>query len=61
MIISDIDIASYADDNTPYIAADNINDLIKSLEEASIALIQYFDNNLLKINPDQCHLLISTE
>ena len=33
-IISNIDIASYADDNTPYIAADNIDDLIKPLEEA---------------------------
>ena len=27
-IISNIDIASYADDNTPYIAADNIDDLV---------------------------------
>ena len=33
-IISNIEIASYVDDNTPYIAADNIDDLIKSLEEA---------------------------
>ena len=39
-IISYIDIASYADDNSPYIAADNINDLNKSLEEASNALFQ---------------------
>ena len=37
-IISNIDIASYADDNTPYIAIDNIDDFIKSLEEASAAL-----------------------
>ena len=39
-IIIDIDIASYSDDNTPYIIADNIDDLIKSLEEASTALFQ---------------------
>ena len=39
-IISYIDIASYADDNSPYIAADNIDDLNKSLEEASNALFQ---------------------
>ena len=32
-IISNIEIASYVDDNTPYVAADNIDDLIKSLEE----------------------------
>ena len=35
------------------IVADNI-------EEASTALFQCFDNNLLKNNPDKCHLLISS-
>ena len=34
-------------------------DLIKSLEEASSALFQWFDNNFLKNNPGKCHLLIS--
>ena len=34
-IIEDTDIASYADDNTPYVIADNIDGVIKSLEEAS--------------------------
>ena len=36
-IISNRDFASFADDNTPYTAADNIDDLIKSLEETSTA------------------------
>ena len=53
-VISNIDIASYADDNTPYTAADNIDDLIKSLGEALTALFQWFDNNLLKNNPGEC-------
>ena len=44
-------IASYADNNTPYIAVDNIDDLIKSLEEALAALFQWFDNNLLEQSP----------
>ena len=39
-IISNINIASYADGNTSYIAADNIDDLVKSLEEVSTALFQ---------------------
>ena len=30
----DTGIASYADDNTPYVIADNIDSFIKSLEEA---------------------------
>ena len=59
-IISNINIASYADDNTPYIAVDYIDDLIKSLEEASTALFQWFDDNLLNINPDKFHLLIGS-
>ena len=57
--MNNIDIASYADYNTLYIVADNIDNLIKSLEEAATALFQWFDNNLLKNNPDKCHLLIS--
>ena len=60
LIIGNIDIASYADDNTPYIAADNTDALIKSLEEASTALFQLFDNNLLKNNLSEGHLLISS-
>ena len=54
------DIANYADDNTPHVIADNIDDLIKSLEGSSTALIQWFDNNILKSNADKCHLVISS-
>ena len=39
-IIEDPHIASYADDNTPYVIADNIDGVIKSLEEASEILIE---------------------
>ena len=39
-IICNTDITSYADYNMPYIVADNTDDLIKSLEEASAALFQ---------------------
>ena len=39
-IINDIDIATYVDDNTPVVIADNIDDHIKSLEETSTALFQ---------------------
>ena len=34
-IIEDTYISSYADDDTPYVIADNIDGVIKSLEEAS--------------------------
>ena len=58
-IISNINIASYADDSTSYIAADNIDDLIKSLEEAPTALFQWFDSSFLKNNLGKFHLLIN--
>ena len=32
-ILNDVDIASHADDNTPYVIADDINDVITSLEK----------------------------
>ena len=59
-IINNTDITNYADDNTLHIIDDNIDDLIKSLEEASTVLFQWFDNNLFRNNSDKCHLLISS-
>ena len=58
--VNDIDIASYADDNTPYMIADNVDDLITPLEQASNDLFEWSKNNLLKSNADKCHLLLST-
>ena len=58
-IIEDTDTASYADDNTPYISADNIDGVIKSLEEALEILFKWFNVTFMKINGDKCHLLVS--
>ena len=38
-ILNKIDIANYADDNTPYTSSNDTNGLIKSLEEASKDLL----------------------
>ena len=57
-IISNINIASYADDNTSYIAVKK-NDLTESLEEASTVLFQWFDKGFLKNNLVKVHLLIN--
>ena len=59
-VLNDIDIASYLDDSTPYMVANNVDDLITSLEQESNALFEWFRNNLLKSNADKCHLLVST-
>ena len=60
LIDSDIDNANFADDNTPYLSAKNVEDVIESLERASVSLFRWFENNLLKGNADKCHFLVST-
>ena len=57
-VIEDTD--SYTNNNTPYVIVDNIDGVIKSLEEASEFLLKWFSDNLMKINADKCHLLVST-
>ena len=59
--INDIDIASYADDNTPCMIANNVDDLMISLEQASNGSFEWLKNNLLKSNADKCRLLVSTD
>ena len=59
-ITKDTDIASYADNSTPYVSADNIDGIVKFLEEASKVLFKWFSDNLMKINADICHLLVIT-
>ena len=58
-IFKNIDIASYADDNTPYISANNVNEVILSLEKATDTLFKWFSDNVMKSNADKCHLLVS--
>ena len=59
-ILNGVDIASYADDDTPYVIADDINGVMTSLEKASKALFEWFENNLLKSNANKCHLFVSS-
>ena len=60
LVLKDVDIANFADDNTPFTSSNNIDDLIDSLEKASSSLFKWFKDNLFKGNPDKCHLLVST-
>ena len=55
-----MDIANYADGNKPYATANDIDSLIASLVEASKYLFTWFGNNLLKINAEKYHLLVSS-
>ena len=55
LVLKDVDIANFADDNTPFKSANNIDELIDSLEKASSNFFKWFKDNLFKGNPDECH------
>ena len=61
--LNDINIASYADDNTPYMIADNVDDLIISLEQTLNSLFEWFKTIFLRSNLTNfiCWLVLMTE
>ena len=54
------DIASYADDNTPYTSDINLNLVLEKLESSTHDLFRWFKENHMKANPDKCYLLETT-
>ena len=55
------DFASYADDNTPYVEANNVDEVIAILENDSIQLLKWFSDNLVKASKDKYHLFITSD
>ena len=55
--MENIDIASYADDSTPYTTGNLIEEVIQKLENATQTLFQWFSNNQMKTKPDKGHYL----
>ena len=60
VMADDINIASYADDNTPFVSGDTPLNVITSLENVAEKLFEWFTNYHMKANHDKCHLLMST-
>ena len=56
---SDTDIVNFVDDDTSYLSAKNVQDVIESQEQTSVSLFRWFENNLLNGNADKCHFLVS--
>ena len=54
----DSTIYNYADDNTLSYSDTNINTVIKTLENDSINLIDWFSKNLMKIKPDKFQAIV---
>ena len=55
------DIASYADDNTPYNFDFNLDNVISNLEKSSNSLLNWFRENHMKVNASKCHFLASSD
>ena len=58
-VVSQTDFVAYADDNTPYVEGNNIDEVINMLENGSIQLFKWFSDNQMKANKDKCHLIVS--
>ena len=60
-VVNDIDIANNADDSAPFIAENNIDNIIAALEQVSDALFSWIKNNSLKSHIDTGQVLVSTK
>ena len=57
--LEDFDIASYADDSTPYCAAKSAEFVVNNLDQLSTILFEWLNNNYMKVNTGKSHLLLS--
>ena len=57
LFTSNSEIANYADDNSPCMFKQDIESVITKLEEDSQSLIEWVNNNALRANTDNFHLL----
>ena len=57
---SKCDIASYADNNTPYTSDISLNLILEKLESSTHHLFRWFKENHMKANPDKYNLLVTT-
>ena len=52
------DVCNYADDTTLYTWDNELNKLVKRLENEIVHIVDWFNWNFMKLNGDKCHLLI---
>ena len=52
-------VCNFSGDTTFYVCDKDLNSLINRLEHDSNLVIQWFENNSMKLNQDKCHLFVS--
>ena len=58
---SDIDVANYADDNTPYACSSDLHSVIFKLQKNIKRIFRWIYNNNLISNPEKIHLIVRTK
>ena len=53
------EVCNFDDDTTFYSSNKDLSSLIYRLEHSSLLAIEWFENNHMKLNKEECHLLIS--
>ena len=61
LFTNDVDIASYADDNSSYATSSKTNLAIKRLKQCPDTLFTWFQNNRMKPSADKCHFSVSSK
>ena len=56
--IQDSDICNYADDTTIYTCNKSLDNIVHKLENDSTIALKWFADNFMKLNADECHLLV---
>ena len=59
LFLKDVGICNFADDTTKYISDESLENVLKSLEKHSMFAIHWFKNNYMKLNIDNCNLIVS--
>ena len=59
LFIPNIDLVSYADDNTPFAMGSSELEVINEIKSLAESLTLWFRNNCMKVNLDKIHLFLS--
>ena len=54
-----VNVCNFADDTTPFVCDLNLEVVLTQLGESSELVIARFQNNYMKLNADECHLLVA--
>ena len=57
--LEEIEFASYANDNTPFVSECTLENVVSSQESCSASLFEWLSNNQMKTSPEKCDLLMN--